>query len=87
MFRAEGTWVHAESEQFLRDRTKSRVRKIYWKQPGWYFLTEYSQPCPRGCCRDDVMEYVHIDDRREEIVEQMKELSGQLKDIYQRKKE
>jgi hypothetical protein len=50
------------------------VRKGEWAGQGRYLLLEYSQPCPRGCCRDDVREVL----ASEEVIREASEVIRNL---------
>lgn len=45
----------------------SQVRRGEWKGPGRYFLLQYCQPCPKGCCHDSVNEVLTEEDYRQEV--------------------
>jgi hypothetical protein len=64
----KGQWFELETEDELKMLIKygqlkkdswgeARVQKCCdWNGPGKYYLLQYSQPCPRGCCSDAVNE-------------------------------
>jgi len=74
--------VKVETEIQLREKAGDnfRVVKIKWDGPGWYFIYHYSQPCPRGCCHDEVFEAQSASDRTCEIQSKMKDLASHLKE-------
>lgn len=73
--------VNAENEEELREKAKGfRVVKIDWNGPGWYFIYHYSQPCPRGCCHDDVFEAQSASARACEIQDEMRSLADDLRE-------
>lgn len=73
--------VNATTEEELRQKAKGfRVVKVDWDGPGWYFIYHYSQPCPRGCCFDQVFEAQSASDRANEIQSKMRELASNLKE-------
>jgi hypothetical protein len=57
-----------------------RVQIIKWDGPGWYYIFRYSQPCPRGCCRDDVFEAISASKWAEMLADKIKDLAYQLKE-------
>lgn len=38
------------------------IRRVGWDGPGWYRTTFDTEPCPKGCCRDQVIELEIIGD-------------------------
>lgn len=82
MFRPNGKWqkFNTKSEiNLAAKQSQCRVRIVNWTSPGWYFITNYSQKCPRGCCYDDVIEFTHSTDRIYEIKEEMRNLADLLR--------
>lgn len=79
----DGKWVEIETEQefcsILQGGFSSRVQKGSWSGPGRYYLIEYTQPCPRGCCRDDVREFLTADEVVEHARDKMRDLASLLK--------
>jgi len=59
--------------------TMARVQIGQWNGPGRYLLLSYQQPCPRGCCTDDVCELIPAADVVEAVREEMRELAAVLK--------
>lgn len=57
-----------------------RVQDINYTKSGWYYIETYDQPCPRGCCRDNVIRIIPAETRVKEIQDEMKELSYSLKE-------
>ena len=73
--------VDAKTEEELQEKAEDfRVVKINWDGPGWYFIYHYSQPCPRGCCHDEVFEAQSAADRAYDIQSKMKDLADDLKE-------
>ncbi len=56
-----------------------RVQILNWDGEGWYYKSTYDKPCPRGCCRDSVVELTKANKRVKELQEQMRELAEELK--------
>jgi len=75
--------VKVETEEELREKAGSdfRVVKVKWDGPGWYFIYHYSQPCPRGCCHDEVFEAISASDRAYELQQKIKNLAQELRSI------
>jgi len=55
-----------------------RVQIINWDGPGWYYIFRYSQPCPRGCCRDSVFEAITAKQFVQNVSEEINDLKRQL---------
>jgi len=72
------------TEEQLREAANKpyffRVQKINWDGPGWYYIFKYDQPCPRGCCRDNVFEAISASNWAAELAQEMKDLAQQLKE-------
>ena len=79
-----------DTESQLREAANKpyffRVQIINWDGPGWYYIFKYDQPCPRGCCRDNVFEAKSAKAWAIEIAEQMKQLAYQLKEARELEK-
>lgn len=45
----------AEADRFAANDDWNDVRKVRFTNPGWYFVENTSQPCPKGCCTDRVL--------------------------------
>lgn len=90
MFRTNGNWQKFQSQAELNKAaadSNCRVRKTNWTSPGWYFVTHYTQKCPRGCCYDGVIEFTHVDDRIYEIRDEMRSLADLLRFAREKKGE
>lgn len=76
--------LKVETEEKLREMAKKpyfyRVQIINWDGPGWYYIFKYSQPCPRGCCCENVFESMSAKQWAGEITQKMKDLAYQLKE-------
>lgn len=66
----------------------ARVRYTTWLGPGWYSLSRWTSPCPKGCCTDSCMgtDFAEnlVASRREEIREKavaLRELMRVLKEV------
>lgn len=57
---------------------QARVQKGRYVGPGQYMLLQYDQPCPRGCCYDDVNELLSSEEVAAEVKEQIDELQALL---------
>lgn len=79
--KTNGSWRLFLSETDAKNhRGGVRILKLNWQGRGWYYVTEYSQRCPRGCCYDSVLEFRSAEERVNEVKEGMKELAEELKD-------
>jgi hypothetical protein len=79
--RTNGTWHYlAGKAEFDKVQTNHRVKKGDWWGAGWYYVTKYSQRCPRNCCYDAVVETMTAAWRVDEVRDAMRELAEQLKD-------
>lgn len=65
----------------------ARVTRTKWCGPGMYYIKEYKQPCPRGCCYDDVFESYTPSEVIDEVVDQMRDLAYQLRTARKDQKE
>lgn len=45
-----------DARQWMDAADGSRIQRVRWSGPGWYRVSHYTQPCPRSCCTDDVVE-------------------------------
>ena len=81
MTRTNGLWVELKTlDDVDKQHEHCRVRKGEWRGPGWYYVTHYSQKCPRGCCYDAVCEITFAENRAEEIRCAMRDLAQELSD-------
>lgn len=86
-----GRWVTIENEDQFKTLKKygrldvggmdraARVQMGNYEGPGDYYLLSYSQPCPRGCCYDDVYEVLTADEVVKEIVNEIRDLAADLR--------
>lgn len=58
---------------------RARCQKGKYIGPGKYFLLDYYQPCPRGCCEDSVYEALNEQQAKSEIRDIIKDLASLLK--------
>lgn len=58
----------------------ARVQIGEYAGPGYYLELNYTQPCPRGCCRDSVRELIPAIEVCDLISDQMRQLAGFLKE-------
>jgi hypothetical protein len=88
---SEGKWFeignHIEHKNLVshgsickKDGYQARVQKGSFNGPGLYFLLQYSQPCPRGCCYDDVNEVLTEERAKGELADYIEELT-ELKNV------
>ncbi len=56
------------------------VMKDVWKGDDNYYLREYTQRCPKGCCYDNVFELSSVEEEISELKEQMRDLANRLKE-------
>lgn len=75
-----GHWVNLYSEQQFKDKQTGRCNKGYFQGVGKYYILEYSQPCPRGCCYDDVVEVLSASEVEDEVKDKMKDMANLLKE-------
>lgn len=79
-----GSWFVVESEEqftLLKGYGKleedsfgpARVQKGTYDGPGNYYIVQYAQSCPRGCCFDSVNEVLNAEDAISEIREEIEE--------------
>lgn len=58
-------WFEFEDHaQKWLDTTKNdwcEIRRVRWSGPGWYYESYDTQPCPKGCCQDQVVELESIE--------------------------
>jgi hypothetical protein len=77
--------LKCDTEQQLKDAASKpyfyRVQIINWDGPGWYYIFKYDQPCPRGCCRDNVFEAISKKKWEQRIVEEIRDLAYQLREV------
>lgn len=59
----------------------ANVQKGVWQGPGRYFLLRYSQPCPRGCCNDNVNEVLTEEEYKDELAYELDKISKELKEL------
>ena len=100
----EGDWHTVANEQEHQNlkafgRLKGRplthipadVQLGEYSGPGEYLHLQYSQPCPRGCCRDSVRKVLSAADVTVEVVAEIRNLAQLLaharKDINGRKQQ
>lgn len=87
---SEGRWFAVQDEEqhkILKQfgqpdghwRLSARVQIGTYAGPGYYLVLQYSQPCPRGCCRDSVSEVLSAQDVASQVADQMRDLAGLLK--------
>lgn len=73
-----------DKSQIVERAKNSRVIDINWSGPGWYYIFRYSQPCPRGCCRDSVYKAISSAEWCKDLAEEIKDLSSQLREARKR---
>lgn len=75
--------IKAEDKNLLRQHIKDkydvRIIDVQWEKPGLYILVKYSQPCPRGCCYDEVIDAIHVEDYANEIARKIRDLAEDLR--------
>ncbi len=74
-----GVWYAINNEEHfntVQSKGEPRVRYGKYYGPGRYYLLEYSQRCPRGCCFDDVNELMSESEAKDEIKEAIEHLQG-----------
>ena len=87
-----GEWFRVESEEqfeLLKGYGKlkkdsfggARVRKGTYQGPGHYYLLQYGQPCPRGCCTDDVNEVITAEEAFLETKEAIRDFARQYREL------
>ena len=82
MFKHDGKWVYFNSKEeidLMASKSMCRIKIVNWTSIGWYFITNYQQKCPRGCCYDSVIEFTHKSDRMNAIRKEMRNLAGLLR--------
>jgi len=70
----DGTWINIQSAEEFKSQGRSRVSKGAYSGPGDYFKLNYAQPCPRGCCYDNVTELLSKEEATKRINETIEEL-------------
>lgn len=83
-----GYWVNIDNEEQFNKilaygKTGSsdyhaRVQKGDFRGQGKYKVLEYTQPCPRGCCRDFVRELITYSDFVYECKQEISELIDEI---------
>lgn len=76
-----GKWVIIETNEEHRSFfCGARCTVGTFDGPGKYYLLQYHQPCPRGCCEDFVKELISPNDLVREIRYKMQELATLLRE-------
>ncbi len=60
---------------------QARVAKGKFNGPGRYFLIQYTVPCPRGCCYDEINELLSESDAKYEIAKEIERGQQKLADL------
>lgn len=87
MLRHNGKWCRFDTKEALEQASRQsqcRVKIANWVAPGWYFITNYSQKCPRGCCYDNVIEFTFVTDRIDAIKKEIRNLADFLRSARER---
>ena len=75
--------IKAEDKNILRQHIKDkhdvRIIDVQQDKPGLYVLVKYSQPYPRGCCYDEVIDAIYVEDYTNEIARKIRDLAEDLK--------
>lgn len=73
----DGKWVDILTHQQFNQFQNGRCNKGKFIGPGPYFILNYTQLCPRGCCYDDVTEIMFVD----EAIKEIKEIKDKMADL------
>jgi hypothetical protein len=61
----------------------SRKHLVEWQSPGWYTLETWTEPCPRGCCRDHCVKLTPIESLCEDLIYQARDIMHKVTKIRQ----
>ena len=82
----KGKWIEVKSQEEFElalSASKARVQKSKknYNDPGWYYVLGYSQPCPQGCCYDDVCEIIGVDQVMQEAKREINKRKDEMRDF------
>lgn len=58
-----------------------QVREVDWDGPGWYATETWTQPCPRGCCRDSCVRLFSATQWVTEKVDKARDIMRDVADV------
>lgn len=74
-----GKWVNIDDLVAFSKFHNGRFNYGNYRGPDRYYILEYQQQCPRGCCYDDVVEILSSYEVIQEVKEEMLELAEILR--------